>query len=161
MSKEIIDLLEKARNEGVKHTAVGYIDHALTLLKQPKCKTCEDRHKIQNPEYQPPRFLDECETYTTPSSIPCSDCQQPTAGDFTKKARKQIDRTTPRIVYSKLIIELCDRLDRAEATKKDLLEACEELAATFVGLPEGSIGGQAMKKANAAIAKAKQEGERK
>lgn len=35
MSKEAIALLEKARDEGVKHTAVGYIDHALAILKQP------------------------------------------------------------------------------------------------------------------------------
>ena len=37
----------------------------------------------------------------------------------------------------------------------ELVEAFKELAATFVGLPEGSIGGQAMKKAEAAIAKVK------
>ena len=35
----------------------------------------------------------------------------------------------------------------------ELRTAFKELAATFVGLPEGSIGGQAMKKAEAAIAK--------
>ena len=34
-----------------------------------------------------------------------------------------------------------------------LVKAFKELTATFVGLPEGSIGGQAMKKAEAAIAK--------
>ena len=37
----------------------------------------------------------------------------------------------------------------------ELVDAFKELAATFVGLPEGSIGGQAMKKAEAAIAKVK------
>ena len=37
----------------------------------------------------------------------------------------------------------------------ELVKAFKELAATFVGLPEGSIGWQAMKKAEAAIAKVK------
>ena len=37
----------------------------------------------------------------------------------------------------------------------ELLDACKECRATFIGLQEGSIGWQAMKKVNAAIAKVK------
>lgn len=57
------------------------------------------------------------------------------------------------------LIHNIERADKLEASRKDLLEALEELAATFVGLTEGSIGGQAMKKANAAIEKIKKEGD--
>lgn len=35
---KIRELLEKARDEGVKHTAVGYIDHALALLAEKPCE---------------------------------------------------------------------------------------------------------------------------
>lgn len=51
------------------------------------------------------------------------------------------------------LFEALDRLDASEASRKELVEAFKELAATFVGLPEGSIGGQAMKKANDVIEK--------
>lgn len=44
---------------------------------KPTCKTCGGREEIQNPNYQPPRFLDEGETYNVPCDIPCPDCPKP------------------------------------------------------------------------------------
>ena len=85
--QEIIDLLEKARAEMLQggNWSINYkegfsdaIDQALTLLKQPKCKTCEDKKVVQI----------ECEACAKdiphPASEcggekPCPDCQQPKA----------------------------------------------------------------------------------
>ncbi len=86
--------------------------------------------------------------------------QQPAAGDFTKKFRILL-ATQDRTVVVRDAYKACDRLDRAASTNKDLLAACKDCAATFVGLQEGSIGWQAMKKVEAAISKAKKEEETK
>lgn len=51
------------------------MDERIKALLEP-CKTCGDKRRIQNPEYQPPRFLDEGETYTTPAFIECPDCSR-------------------------------------------------------------------------------------
>ncbi len=51
----------------------------------------------------------------------------------------------------KCINELRDANVRLKAVNTDLLAACKEVRAVFVGLVEGSIGGQAIKKVDEAI----------
>lgn len=50
--------------------------------------------------------------------------QQPPAGEFTKEAREKV--TEHRIIVGNYLLEACDRLDRAEAINKDLLEALKK-----------------------------------
>jgi hypothetical protein len=45
-------------------------------------------------------------------------------------------------------------INELEQQRDDLVEACKEVMATFVGYAEGSIGGQALKKVRDALAKA-------
>lgn len=152
MSKEIIDLLEKLKTslEVIKIRAkarphlnekgdkpiwitaknrLNDIDQALTLFKQPKCKTCGDKKVVQI----------ECEAcakdISHPASEcggekPCPDCQQPTAGEWTKIQREYIQEITsdyPHLYPPAIdrLEEACARLDRAEAINKELLKACE------------------------------------
>jgi predicted nucleic acid-binding Zn-ribbon protein len=82
--KEIIHLLEKVRkecwtDEGFPWPTVETkkilpsLDQALTLLKQPKCKTCVDTGtKVVHNEYG---------AVIHQASGPCPDCQQPSAGE--------------------------------------------------------------------------------
>jgi DNA repair exonuclease SbcCD ATPase subunit len=109
--------------------AANKFNKALSLLDEPVCKTCGDSKQIINPEYQPPRFLDEGESYNVPGFIPCPDCQQPPASEFTETIREQftdIDlrqrRLPSRFDMQQTILQLCDRLDAAEAEKIAIIQ---------------------------------------
>ena len=165
--QEIIDLLEKAHSEindtlfvcdrsspKIEELVISskiHIFQAIDLLKQPKCKTCGGEYVVDaHPDYLP---------------IPCPDCQQPTAGAFTKKFRELIKLSEKHLSKSKIGRlrtygkEACDRLDRAEAINKDLLEVCEEILTWWKNdcvsntWPHGP-----MNRFEAAITKAKKEG---
>ena len=53
--------------------------------------------------------------------------QQPTAGEFTKKYREKLKKQYPMCHKNCSEWDLLDRLDRAEAINKDLLEACDKV----------------------------------
>lgn len=167
MSKKIIELLEDAKKEhnddcilcAIKDTRINDV---ITLLKQQPlreqpcgCILCicdtEDRCLGCGAKM--------CEKHKAIGHLPDEDRvyeQQPTAGEFTKKVREDWDKN----IFGGIIYELCDRLDRAEATKKDLLEVCKGLmekadngSADFDDPAPGSI----YLKAIAVIAKAEKE----
>ncbi len=93
------------------------------LLKQPKCKTCDDSKEIikEDPDVLPVNW-----------TIPCPDCQQPKdqpSSEFTKKVKRcigDVKKIPPEAkVLTDMIFNLCDRLDTSEASRKELWEACE------------------------------------
>ena len=149
--QEIIDLLEKP---GMWHSnQQPLIDQVLTLLKQPKCKTCGGTGlpKIKSP------------------GAVCPNCQQPPAGEWTKEMRKNYKYAIDNklCVSAYVFNEACKRLDRAEAINKDLLEACEiglnkaigiSVLAEELGTPITQHHEKEVEKIKAAIAKAKKEG---
>lgn len=139
MSKGIIDLLEKRNRHGLdcKARATGEADdcicgyaQALLLLKQqstagePKCKTC-GLTPTERDFYKDFRPKDAC-----------PDCQQLTAGEFTKLARKAVvclslaesdekgNIKDEKGVESSIetLFRACDRLDTAEAEREQLAE---------------------------------------
>ncbi len=79
--------------------------------------------------------------------------QQPAAGVFTKKVRILL-ATQDRTAIVRDAYDLCDRLDRAEASKAELLEACKFAKAH---IKKGSQK-KALPILRAAIAKATKEG---
>ena len=99
-------------------------------MKQPECKTCGDKKEV---EYEPDDIQGDV-------MIPCPDCQQPPAGEFTSKMRRIYMPTDPRIgvpVEWEYIIKACDRLDREESLNKDLLTACDIFQESIYKLSEG------------------------
>jgi len=115
------ELLEKirhylviGRDEGTGEL-IAEIDN---LLDEPVCETCGGTRKIPNPEGEQVDPVIETSHGDIPAShsygyieyIPCPDCQQPPAGEFTKTIRRYIGS----------FVEACDRLDRLEAEKKEL-----------------------------------------
>jgi len=59
-------------------------------------------------------------------TIPCPDCQQPPASEFTKKIRafiKLYENELPKRAEITFLEEACAIINRAEASKKDLLTA--------------------------------------
>ena len=168
MSKEIIDLLEKARAEMLQggNWSINYkegfsdaIDQALTLFKQQPTKPTSlgntirriaDNSKCNETDkniiHQAADRLDAWWKYIgeLKEQIKAKDellfayesvraPKQPTAGEFTKEIRTalkryimgQVDFAEDWIFHT--LSELCDRLDRAEAINKDLLEACDKV----------------------------------
>lgn len=143
------------------------IDQALTLLKQqPESRylacgcilcICEIQGQCQGCGAKfCPEHAREAGHYT--------DCQQPTAGEFTKDLREiYSDFKCPsgRIVKGHaLVLEACDRLDTAEAINKELLEACEGSLPFVVAhdITNKTVSGRALK-IQAVIAKAKRDRE--
>ena len=99
--------------------------------------------------------------------------QQPTAGEFTKKLRNDIGKYKygyqDKLKVSAIVEqseELCDRLDRAEAINKELLEACRVTLGWYSKMaaceqPDCRVCREQKKQKDqveAAIAKAKKEG---
>ena len=80
--------------------------------------------------------------------------QQPTAGEFTKNIREDFSDLPEGMMDYTIasLLEACDIIDTAEAIKKDLLEACEEL---IENEPFGVTPyfDEALRKVEAAIAK--------
>ncbi len=73
MNKEAIELLEKAKKAlHYQSTGFDYIDQALTISKQPECKTCDDTKRV--PTKQSAGFGSENAIMQA-----CPDCQQPIA----------------------------------------------------------------------------------
>ncbi len=124
---------------------------------KPKCKTCGDSKEIikEDPDILPVNW-----------TIPCPDCQQPKdqpSSEFTKELRLRWG-LRPKIIESKIaakdVFDLCDRLDKSEASRKKLLDMCKEFmekadngSADFDDPEPGSI----YLRAEAAIAKAEKE----
>ena len=125
---------------------------------------------------------DDYDSAGSESGVCCPDCgnekfktvkelikQQPTAGEWTKACRGMVEGID-RAIHPKSIpyestrdrlIEACDRLDKAEAENKELLELCEEFmeiaddgSARFDDPEPGSI----YLRAEAVITRAKKEG---
>ena len=101
-------------------------------MNQPECKTCGDTGtKVVHNEFG---------AVIHQESGACPDCQQPPAGEFTKDIREAYDPEGVPITYENVctdINDLCTIIDRAEASKADLLTACEaiKLRIHFIGLP--------------------------
>ena len=182
MSKEIIELLEKALSYYFSECDIAderflrpiivknHIDQALVLL-----------HKAPEPkkQYLPSELIED-------NNFVCQKChhvhemggykavKQPLAGEFTKELRTRIIRyrkivspfaqDTISILYH--AEQDCDRLDTLEASRKDLLAACEvvKIRIAFIGLlsePMNENGPDWSKEIallEAAITKAKKEG---
>ncbi len=95
--------------------------------------------------------------------------QQPPAGDFTKEWMRKLENAValfkmgknPDEWFQSIVTsfrEACDRLDRAEAINKDLLEACESVWNDTKGLsPSDYVKRDTFEKIKTAIAKAKEE----
>ena len=88
---------------------------------QPKCKTCGDTGEVTK------TFIDDLSGGKYGDFAPCPDCQQPTAGEFTKEFRQHLERERKSMGFAiwTQAKEACDRLDRAEAINKDLLDVLE------------------------------------
>ena len=97
--------------------------------------------------------------------------QQPAAGEFTKNIRDVLAIMKGDGKFHQIVMEeACDRLDRAESTNKDLLEACISFCQEFsdygrITNPKTTdwrhsqeYKEQIINKFEAAIAKAKKEG---
>ena len=103
------------------------------MNKEAICKTCGDTGKRMCAWCSgdgkvgiPPDIL--CKKCEGKGNIPCPDCQQPPAGEFTEKLRnfvKLYENELPRRAEITFLQEACDRLGRAEAINKDLLTACK------------------------------------
>jgi len=109
------------------------------ILKQPKCKTCKDTGEIPRPMPKTPHPCNYVNIKESERTIPCPDCQQPPAGELTKRIRylfdlpyqivqKEPQKLSITIGYiTPLIFEACDRLDTVEAIKAELLAALEQI----------------------------------
>lgn len=165
MSKEIIDLLEKTEYYSAsrcKHCFQNriIIQQVLETLKQqptagePKCKTCGDKKKVEVCDNCYPnkttQLMQQTDSYPKlircmicgkgkPKEISCPDCQQPTAGEWTKLMRERYKYAIDKKLCVSAVVfkEACDRLDRAEAINKDLLEALENalVSLTVISMP--------------------------
>ena len=146
---------------------------AISILKQPKCKTCGDSKEI----------LINGMWGMMHKYNPCPDCQQPKdqpSSEFTKKVRLNLENwgTVLEIqedVRVRTIVdwlkEACKIIGKSEASRKELLEACKiglEKAlgitniANKVGIAPDTPGRREadkdIKQIEAAIAKAEKEG---
>ena len=171
--KEIIDLLEKIKNS---RTVTGPTDERLSVILELKEIAGQALTLLKQPtkQYLPSELIKD-------NNFVCQNChhihemggykvvkQQPTAGEWTKACRGMVEGID-RVIHPKSIpyesardrlIEACDRLDRAEAENKELLELCEEFmeiaddgSARFDDPEPGSI----YLRAEAVITRAKKE----
>jgi len=113
-----------------------------------------------------------CIYWSVDGKLLCNECgteyhlveQQP-PGEWTKKLRnfiKLYENEVPRRAEITFLIEACDRLDRAESIKADLLAACKEfmlIADNGSAAFDDPLPDSPYLKAKAAIAKAEQVGE--
>ena len=163
---------------------------ALAILKQPKCKRCGDRkpesylrwlcelkeedeqlgHKDLTRTHNQKREL--YQMYVN-SFLVCPDCQQPKdqpSSKLTKKFRELIKLSEEHLSDNKIGRlqaygkEACKLLDKSEASRKELLEACKEAQKLFGFIAENYKSAphfpNAERLVDAAIAKAEKEGKR-
>jgi len=137
MNEKAIELLEKAKKcLHYQSTGFDYIDQALVLLKQPKCKTCGDTGKIPRPMPKTPHPCNYINIKESERTIPCPDCQQPLAGKFTTQVRMNLEGWNTVLSLQedcriRTIVDWlkksCDIIDQAEADKAELLGALDHI----------------------------------
>ena len=159
MSKEAIALLEKAKKAlHYQSTGFDYIDQALAILKQPKDQPTEFTKKCKA---MAEVFLESTEKLTEKKLTALLDSNWNGVGFIMRIFGDLLEGR----LAAKEALEICDRLDESEASRKELLEACKavKIRIHFIGLPSepmnknGTDWSKEIALLEAAIAKAEKE----